>query len=83
MYLLSPLKKVEKWNPDRVINTESAQTGTQSFTKKAQRDTEKNSVKLCVSSVLSVFPFVRVTRSGKWNTEIHREGKKEIHRDSL
>jgi hypothetical protein len=54
--------------PERVISTESIQMGTQSYTEKAQRATKKNSVKLCVSSVLSVFlknsAFVRVTRSG-------------------
>jgi hypothetical protein len=42
--------------------------GTQSYTEKAQRATEKNSVKLCVSSAISVFlknsAFVAVTRSG-------------------
>ena len=39
------------------IGTERIQMGTQSYTEKAQRATEKNSVKLCVSSVLSVFLF--------------------------
>jgi hypothetical protein len=46
---------------------ENIQRGTQSYTEKAQRATEKNSMKLCVSSAISVFlknsAFVRVTRS--------------------
>jgi len=50
--------------PECVISTESDQTGTQSFTEKAERRREK----LWVSSVLSVFlknsVFVGVTHSG-------------------
>jgi alkaline phosphatase D len=50
------------------IGAESIQMGTQSCTEKAQRATEKNSVRLCVSSAISVFlkssAFVGVTRSG-------------------
>jgi hypothetical protein len=62
------------WHPDRVIGTESVQTGTQRATEKAQRATERNSVKLYVSSVLSVFlkssAFVGVTRSGLWQLDV-------------
>ena len=42
-------------SPDRVMGMESIQMGTQRYTDKAQRATEFFSVKLCVSSVLSVF----------------------------